>query len=494
MEKQKRVGIWVRVSDERQVEDESPQTHEYRARLYAQSKEWEVVEVYLLEAKSGKSVVDYPETKQMLRDIKSGHISVLIFSKLARLARNTKELLEFADIFKESNADLVSLFEAIDTSTPVGRFFYTIIAALAQWEREEIVSRVNASIPIRAKLGKPLGGAASYGYRWENKQLVIDEKEAPIRKLMYELFLQLRRKKATANELNRLGYRTRNGAKFTTTTVTRLLHDSTAKGQRVANYSKSYGEGKGWKVKPKEEWTLVPCPAIVSEELWNECNQLLVQNEKKRTSLGKTVTYLLSGFVFCSCGIKMYINHTNGMYRCRSCKAKISAADLDEIYHSQLKHFLIPGNESSYIQQYETILDEKRALFAASKKRQDELRKLSQKWLNLRITDEITPQTFAKEHKPIEQQLEQLKEQIAVLESDIDILSVQSISTSVVFQEAKDLYDQWEELPFEKKRAIVEVITERITVGNGEIAISLAYVPSFSQNDGNRSQNHRDSY
>ena len=58
MEKQKRVGIWVRVSDERQVEDESPQTHEYRARLYAQSKEWEVV--------------DYPETKQMLRDIKSG--------------------------------------------------------------------------------------------------------------------------------------------------------------------------------------------------------------------------------------------------------------------------------------------------------------------------------------------------------------------------------------------------------------------------------------
>ncbi len=58
----------------------------------------------------------YPETKSMLEDIRSGHISALIFSKLARLARNTKELLEFAEIFRECNADLISLAESIDTS------------------------------------------------------------------------------------------------------------------------------------------------------------------------------------------------------------------------------------------------------------------------------------------------------------------------------------------------------------------------------------------
>src|SRR5437879_3513943 len=119
----KRVGIWIRVSTEDQVKGESPEHHERRARLYAEAKGWNIVEVYRLDALSGKTVKEYPETKRMLEDIRTGHITGLIFSKLARLARNTKELLEFADNFREYDADLISLAESIDTSTPAGRLF-----------------------------------------------------------------------------------------------------------------------------------------------------------------------------------------------------------------------------------------------------------------------------------------------------------------------------------------------------------------------------------
>src|SRR5258708_5729103 len=119
----KTVGIWIRVSTEDQARGESPEHHEKRARYYAEAKGWTVREVYDLSGGSGNSVIEHAEAKRMVADSREGSITGLIFSKLARLARNTRELLDFSDIFRECGADLISLQEAIDTTSPAGRLF-----------------------------------------------------------------------------------------------------------------------------------------------------------------------------------------------------------------------------------------------------------------------------------------------------------------------------------------------------------------------------------
>ncbi|MBT4512856.1 MAG: recombinase family protein [Chloroflexi bacterium] len=494
MQKKKSVGIWIRVSTEEQAEGESPEHHEKRASYYAESKDWKVAEVYHLEAVSGKSVMDLPETKRMLDDIRSGHISGLIFSKLARLARNTKELLEFSEIFRENDADLISLQESIDTSSPAGRLFYTMIAALAQWEREEIAERVAASVPIRAKLGKPLGGQASFGYCWKDGQLVPDPNEAPIRKLIYELFLEHRRKKTVARLLNEAGYRTRNGSNFSDTTVERLLQDPSAKGIRRANYTKSLGEKKNWVIKPESEWVLIPIEPILSEELWEQCNQILDEQRKKNKRPARKAVHLFTGTAFCGCGNKMYVPSNSPKYTCYKCRNKIGISDLEHVFHQQLKDFFFSDSEvTSYLNKADQVIRDKEELVFALAQEEQRIQQEMDKTYKLYLDDQITPEGFGNRYKPLEARLKQIQDQVPEIQGEIDFLKIQYLSSDQILNEAKDLYSRWPELNDEEKRRIVESITEKIVVGTDDVTINLCYLPTSLEMVASGQHNFRDS-
>lgn len=482
MQNEKPVGIWIRVSTEDQVKGESPEHHEKRARLYAEARGWEVKETYRLEAVSGKSVMAHPESQRMLEDIRTNRITGLIFSKLARLARNTKELLEFSEIFRECNADLVSLQESIDTSTPAGRLFYTMIAAMAQWEREEIAERVAASVPIRAKMGKPLGGAAPLGYQWKDKALIPHPTEAPVRKLIYELFLEHRRKKTVARVLNEAGYRTRQGSKFSDTTITRLLQDPTAKGLQRANYTKSLGDNKKWVLKPKEDWVFTPVEPIISEELWEQCNSILLEQQKKHQKPARQAVHLFTGFAFCQCGGKMYVPSNSPKYICFQCRNKIGEKDLEEIFHYQLKNFFFSSSEiTGYLGKADSIIHEKEELVTTLAEKGKRARQEMDKVMRLYLDDKLSKEGFALQYRPLEEQLQQIEDQIPELQAEVDFLKIQYLSSDQILHEAKDLYSRWPSLTNPEKRRIIESITERIVIDQDEIAINLCYLPSSSE-------------
>lgn len=490
----KSIGIWIRVSTEDQKLGESPEHHEKRARYYAESKGWEIKEVYHLEAVSGKSVIAHPETQRMLNDIKEKKITGLIFSKLARLARNTKELLDFSEIFRKYNADLISLQESIDTSSPAGRLFYTMIAAMAQWEREEISERVAASVPIRAKLGKPLGGQAPFGYQWVDKKLIIDKKEAPIRKLIYELFIEHERKRTVARILNERGYRTRNGSNFSGTTIERLLTDPIAKGKHRSNYTRSLGKGRKWEEKENTEWIYNDIEPLISEETWNRCNNIITEQKKKYKKPTKKVAHLFTGIVYCHCNNKMYVPSNSPKYICYNCRNKIEENDLEEIYYGEIKNFLLsPKAINHYLANANTSLKNKQKLLNRTIEERSKIIKEMDKLVKLHIDGELPNEGFGRHYKPLEERLAQIDSQLPELQGEIDYIKIQYISSDEILTEAMNIYSNWSKLKHDEKRHIIETFTEKIIVEKNEITIDFSFSPTREKLMTDKPRNFKDS-
>lgn len=474
----KRAGVWIRVSTEDQVRGESAEHHERRARAYAEVKGWDVVETYRLEAVSGKAVMGHSEAQRMLADVRSGKITALVFSKLARLARNTRELLEFAEIFRACGADLVSLQEAIDTSSPAGRLFFTMIAAMAQWEREEIASRVQASVPIRAKLGKPLGGAAPFGYRWRNKQIEPDPGEAPVRKLLYELFDEHQRMKTVARILNERGHRTRNGSPFSDTTVTRLIQDPTAKGLHRANYTRTDDHAKSWTLKPEDEWVYTQVEPIVSEDLWERCNAVL-NNRKGKKQPTRKVAHLFAGYAFCHCGEKMYVWSNSPKYVCPKCRNKIPVNDLEAVYREQLHGFLLsPEQLAQHYQDADATVAERENLIASMQTELTRINAEDERLYQLYLSGNLSPEDFGRRQRPLSERRAQIEDELPRVQAQLDVLRIGISSQAETLEEARDLWANWEKLSREDKRSVIEAITDRIIIGKDDVDIILLHLPS----------------
>ena len=473
----KTVGIWIRVSTEDQARGDSPEHHEQRARLYAQAQGYTVREVYKLDAVSGKSVMEHAETQRMLADIRARRIHGLIFSKLARLARNTRELLDFADIFRDNEAALISLQESLDTGTPAGRFFYTVIGALAEWERGEIADRVAASVAIRAKLGKPLGGRAPFGYQWKDRKLIPDPKEAPIRKLIYELYNEHRRKKTVAQLLNDKGYRARSGKKFSAKVLEDLIRDTTPKGHHRANYSTRRNGGRH-EIKDKDEWVYTAVEPIVTPELWDACNRVLMGQKTGAAFPGPRPEHLFGGKVRCTCGNKMYARKQTGKYTCDKCNTKIPAADLEAIYHSQLTGFLFSDDEiAAHLGRSNQSIAESEKLLETRTAERDRIRRDMDRLYDLYFAGEIPKEGFGAKYQPLDERLKQIEAERLDLQVKVDVGKIGKVSRDHMVSEARALHTRWPELSLERKRTIVQDITEEIVVGNEDVHIRLEFEP-----------------
>ncbi len=480
-----RAAIFVRISSEGQVRDESPAVHLARTREYCELHGWPIVAVYQLDAVSGdERFMEHAETKSMWRAVEANQFDVLVFYSLARIGRDLLSLLKIEKHLRDHGKFMASTRRGVvDTSTPEGREAFVNEGSRAQSEREELSLRVRAGLKTRAKLGQIVAGTPPYGYRkipapgsTKSKMLAIDPIEGPIRALMYELYLKHRRLSRVATELNERSYRNRAGMPFGPVHIKKLLLESSAMGVYQSNRM-----GAGAVLKPEEEWIPIACPALVSADDWQRCRDLLASKVRPAR---KTI-WAYSGLLLCGCGKKMYVRSNFNQnskeerfpprYECRGCKNKIAVADLDTTIGQMFKGFLLgglPDDARTEISQAERQLQGLKA----------ELKKVKQglvRWAEAYEAGALDLDAFKGYRQPLLERQKEITAEVARLESERrsskEQLEAQARASEILQAVA------WSDLYPDEKQELLREFVQSIALHHDDIRIQLLYTPTLLQ-------------
>ena len=313
------------------------------------------------------------------------------------------------------------------------------------------------------------GGAAPYGYRRTENGFEPDPDEAPIRKLIYELFLVHKGKKTVARLINEKGYRTRSSAAFSGNSIDRFLRDPIAKGHHKDNYVPVRGPKKYRTLKPESEWRFKPVEPIINETTWNQVNDLLIELHQK--PVAKKPTSLFGGLLYCTCGSKMHNPTGRRSYFCSSCDNSIEVKILELIFQEKLRDFKIDQNElQKSVKNTQNYFNQKSQRKILKKQKQS-IETEMDKLYDLYMSGSISKQRFTDKHKPLEKHL-------ADIESELALISESNSSSSKdTAANINNLYDAWSVLTQTAKRQLVDLIAQRIVVDPQKIQITFTISP-----------------
>jgi len=150
----KRAALYMRVSTK--GHGQTTETQALALRDYVRHRGFEIIQEYRDEGISG-SKDSRPALDRLMKDARSRKFDVVIVARFDRFARSVSHLLRALEEFNHLGIDFVSLSESIDTSTPMGRMVFTILAAVAELERNLIKERVTMGINRARKEGKHIG-------------------------------------------------------------------------------------------------------------------------------------------------------------------------------------------------------------------------------------------------------------------------------------------------------------------------------------------------
>ena len=135
--------------------------------------------------------IERPGLKRLLEDVRSGKVDVIVVYKVDRLTRALSDFAKIVDILDEAEASFVSITQAFNTTTSMGRLTLNVLLSFAQFEREVISERVRDKIAASKAKGMWMGGCVPLGYRVEARKLLVEEPEAATVCHIFKRYLEL---------------------------------------------------------------------------------------------------------------------------------------------------------------------------------------------------------------------------------------------------------------------------------------------------------------
>lgn len=461
-----KVGIYIRVSTDEQVtEGFSIQAQRNKLEAYCVSQGWDIIGFYVDEGISAKDT-ERPELKRMIKHIEQGVIECVLVYRLDRLTRSVLDLYNLLELFKKNNCMFKSATEVYDTTTAMGRMFITLVAALAQWERENLAERVRMGLQEKARQGKWAMSTAPFGYELdsENDTLKIKESEARIVRKLYEMYLNGISARKIAVEFNKKKFTNDSIPLWYDTRVLYILKNPVYKGAMRYNYRVN-----------KENYFEVDdsVPAIITKEMYEEAQKVLKTRSQTHPRRA-TSDFIFSGVARCGgCGSPLHGKRSQSkrgdkIYRMKSyqChKKKIGACKMPNVSENYIENrFLkvlqtwdiskeIEGEDYSLekndtAKQIEQIKNE---LSTIEKRR----KKWQYAWANDKINDDDFTQRMEEENekeKSLKVELDELHPHL----SSSDDIKIESIIS--------DLVANWKNMTDVEKKQAVQLTTKRFYV------------------------------
>lgn len=189
---------------------------------YCEINGWDLVEIIADEGISAKNLDNRPKLKRAIDDLLADKADGLVFWSLDRVFRNTKDAINTSDIFNKNGKALVSVNEKIDTTTPMGEFFFSLSASLGQLERRLTSERVKVCIERKKAQGEHLG-EVPYGYTSDGKFLKFHPDQQKVITTIKTLSGQGMSYRKIARELNISQILTKRGSSWSSPQIMRII-------------------------------------------------------------------------------------------------------------------------------------------------------------------------------------------------------------------------------------------------------------------------------